>query len=311
MMRFDNRPIVLAICITAILILTAGCGDRTEKSALVLARIGNRTITAKQYEDNLKRFLPEPRPEDKAILTGLKRDLLYQMIEETLILEEASKRNITITNDDLTAELEKLKKEYGKTAFKEAIEERYGDVFAWQEEIRKKLIIKKTVDTVIGAKVVPTDEEARKYYEAHQTEFEFPEKVRARMIVLSTEDDAQKIKKSLTAESFAQVAKKSSLSPEREKGGDLGYFSRDEMPKEFVDVVFSLNIGQISQVLKTPYGFHIFLVEAKKKAGKFKFHEVSEKIIERLRADNTDAQFEKWMSTLKQNTQIEINEALL
>lgn len=313
-------PFVLALLLAGII----GCRGADEKTKLVVAKVGERSITLKEYEDALARFGPEgsiangspegkaPAPaDDNAVMKEIKRDLIAQLVEEALILQEAERMGVTVTPEELTAHVEGIEKDYGGAAFKDAIKERYGDVFTWKEELRKKFLIRKTVDKIAASRNAPSEEEARKYYDEHIRDFDFKEQVRARMIVVNSDDDARRIRKDLTPLNFAETAKKTSLSPEGKRGGDLGFFGRGDMPKEFEDVVFNLAPGEISPVVKTPYGFHVFLVEERKKGGRMAWVEAKGKIIERLRAERSDAAFAEWMDSLKRRTNIEINEALL
>ncbi|MBI5561575.1 MAG: peptidylprolyl isomerase [Deltaproteobacteria bacterium] len=286
------------------------CGRGGDKGTVVVARVGPRAITLKEYEDALARLAPSGASEGKDDLALLKRDLINQMIEDALILGEAERLSITVSGDELYAEVEGVKKDYGD-AFKDAIAERYGDVNAWKAELRKKLIIRKTIAKAAVSKKPPSGDAARKYYDGHLKEFDAPEQVKARMIVVASEDDAGKIKKTLTPENFSKTAREVSLTPEGKNGGDLGYFGRGDMPKEFEDAVFGLSIGGISPVVKTEYGYHIFLLEARKKDGRLKWEEARPRIIERMRLEDADAEYGRWVEGLKAKGKIEINEALL
>ncbi|MBI5971218.1 MAG: peptidyl-prolyl cis-trans isomerase [Deltaproteobacteria bacterium] len=301
-----------------------GCRGAGEKTELVVAKVGERSITLKEYEDALARFLPDGAAgagssdgktaapaDDKAVMKEIKRDLISQLVEEALILQEAERMGITVTPEELTAQVEGIEKDYGGAAFKDVIKERYGDVSKWKEEIRKKFLIKKTVDKIAASRNTPSEEDARRYYDGHIKEFDFNEQVRARMIVVNSDDDARRIRKGLTALNFAETASRTSLSPEAKNGGDLGFFGRGDMPKEFEDVVFNLAPGEISPVVKTPYGYHLFLVVERKKGGRLPWAEAKGKITERLRVEKSDAVFAEWLDSLKRKTNIEVNEALL
>jgi len=102
-----------------------------------------------------------------------------------------------------------------------------------------------------------------------------------------------------------------SLSPEGKRGGDLGFFSKGDMPKEFEDVVFDLPLQTISGVVKTVYGYHVFRVEEKRSAMDLRFSEVKDQIINKLKREKGDMEFRTWMKELKQKTRIEVREELL
>jgi len=91
-------------------------------------------------------------------------------------------------------------------------------------------------------------------------------KVHARHILVKTEDEAKVILYDVTSggKDFSAVAKEKSLCPSGKQGGDLGWFGRGQMVKEFEDAAFSLEPGKISQPVKTQFGWHLIKVEGKK-----------------------------------------------
>lgn len=303
-----KRDAFFALILSSFLFLVAGCSVGKEKP---IATVGDSVITLAEFQDSLKRIVPQDHATDKEELTAIKKDLLNQLIEERLLLSQAKKAGVTVSDEELSAEVEGMKQEYGEASFKDTIAERYGSLEKWKNDIRNKLIIRRTVEKLVSELAPVTENEAREYYGAHPEEFISTERVHARMIVVASEEEALKIRKGLTVANFADTAKSVSLSPDKENGGDLGFFSRGEMPSAFEDAVFKLRPGQISPVVKTEYGFHIFLVEGRKKGGKFSFEEVRDRIMERLKAEKEDSEFRDWMASLKQKTRIEVREELL
>lgn len=89
--------------------------------------------------------------------------------------------------------------------------------------------------------------------------------VRASHILVKDEKTAMKLKAEIDGGTdFAKVAKKNSLCPSKENGGDLGFFGKGQMVKEFEDVAFSLPVGVVSKPVKTEFGYHLIVVTAKK-----------------------------------------------
>ncbi len=121
-----------------------------------------------------------------------------------------------------------------------------------------------------------TDEEVRKAYEKEAGKVKPVERVRAKHILVSTREEAEKVLKELKAGAkFEDLARKYSKDGSKEFGGDLGYFTYEEMVPEFSKAVFALKKGQVSKPVKTDYGWHIIKLVDRKKVGARPFEEVA------------------------------------
>lgn len=107
-------------------------------------------------------------------------------------------------------------------------------------------------------KVTVSDDEIAEYYENNKKTFKTNEMVKASHILVDTEEKANEILEDLTdGLSFEEAAQKYSSCPSKSAGGDLGQFGRGQMVKEFEDAAFSMKIGEISEPVKTQFGYHI------------------------------------------------------
>jgi peptidyl-prolyl cis-trans isomerase D len=148
----------------------------------------------------------------------------------------------------------------------------------------------------IGQKIVLPDDQLRKFYDQNKDQYRVPERVEVRHILLKTTDkpaadipkiqaQAEDILKQLkNGADFATLAKKYSEDPgSAVKGGDLGWIVRGQTVKAFEDAAFSLPVNQLSNVIKTEYGFHIIQVLAKEPAHVKPFEEVKDQIAQELK----------------------------
>jgi peptidyl-prolyl cis-trans isomerase C len=139
------------------------------------------------------------------------------------------------------------------------------DDFKQQLEFtRKKLLMAKLLDA--EAKAASTDEAMHKIYDDATKQMKPEEEVHARHILVETEDEAKAVKDELQkGADFADLAKSKSKDPgAAAEGGDLGFFSKDQMVPEFADAAFKLDKGQTSDPVKSPFGWHIIQVEEKR-----------------------------------------------
>lgn len=309
----------MAVTLSVLIAGTVGCNntsrdaDPDKKPAIT---IGKKTFTAAQFQDELKRILhtsEEEGHEDLAEalpqeMDGLRKNLVKQLIEERLILLEAEKLAFTVSDAEVTEDMNSLWDDPTDEEFKAVILEKYSSMDNWKAEIRKKLIIKKIVEELVNSKIMVSITEARKYYKEHNSVYTTPAQVHARMIVVETKQEARAAKRKLANESFEDVARAVSTGLEASRGGDLGFFGEGDMPPEFEEVVFKMTVGRISNIIKTPYGHHIFKVEEKRKAGLQSFNEVKNEILNKLKREKFERAYRSWITTLQENTHIEVNE---
>lgn len=138
------------------------------------------------------------------------------------------------------------------------------------EEYKRRLALyqaKALRDAYFFQKIRPmvTEEDIRKVYDEEAVKLAETERVRARMILLGSEKEAQDIEARLAAgEKFEDLAKQYSLDGSKDYGGDLGYFTAAEMVPEFSKAAFALKVGETSQPVKTDFGWHIIRLEDRK-----------------------------------------------
>ncbi|MGZ3612751.1 MAG: peptidylprolyl isomerase, partial [Thermodesulfobacteriota bacterium] len=155
------------------------------------------------------------------------------------------------------------------------------------------------------------EKEALQYYEEQRSSFQLGRRVRARQIVLADGEEAiQVLKRLKKGENFEKVAMEKSLGPEKIHGGDLGYFSQGEKPAEF-DLVFDMEVGTISGVIKSPYGYHLFKLEEKIEARQIPFEEARAGILQELGQKKGEENYQKWFKGLKGKAKVKVNKKWL
>ena len=154
--------------------------------------------------------------------------------------------------------------------------------------IRQDLQVRKFIEnTVVSPPTIP-DSVAMEYFQENPQLFVTADSVRVRHIIIrssqnDTETDVENKKgtlrdlrrRVLSGDSFAELAKEYSEGPSAREGGDLGYFSRQDMVRSFSDVAFALEAGQVSDIVTTPYGYHIIKSIDKKPSRRLEYQEVA------------------------------------
>ena len=218
----------------------------------------------------------ELKPEE---LIWVKNRVLDEIIKNTLLKQQLARNNIIADEKEIDRALNKASEGYAQGSLKNSLKLEGISIEDWRRSIKNKVLINKLIRLHVNSKVSVSDKELRDYFEKTNNKFHKKEQVRALHIMVESEEEIREIQKELRQKqkSFSDLAREFSLGPEGSKGGDLGYFETGQMPEEF-DEVFKLKINKVSNIIRTPYGFHLFKVVDKIKERKMNFQESKNRI---------------------------------
>jgi parvulin-like peptidyl-prolyl isomerase len=240
----------------------------------------------------------------------VKKSILGELIDRKLLLKEAAQQGIQVEPEELALELRKYKSNYTELSFQKMLADKGFTPEEWADLKKENLLIQKYLQSAMGNAEI-SQEEMQKYYQEHPGEFEIPESVHVRQIVTNTKDKAEAILRRLTqGENFAKLASDLSLSPDREMGGDLGFIRRGTFPREF-EICFSMRPGEISPIIPSLYGFHIFKILEKAPPRILEFAEVEVRIRDILQGRRREEFVRKQIESLRAKVVVEINERVL
>lgn len=299
-----NRILLGSLLIS--LLLISGCVKNTDGVAI---QVNKETISTDTYEREYEVYkslyerqygedaLSQEGINGKTIGEDLRDNIINKLITESLIEKEMEETGLLISDEEIQENIDKYKESLGG-------EENYQDFISnnkltedyFKENIRKTLLLEKHKEYVKDNFNID-DGEALKYFNENKEDLV---EIKASHILFSNEDDAKRVKADLDkGGNFEEIAKKESLdSVSAVNGGDLGYFSRGNMIPEFEDKAFSLNVGEISNVLKTEVGYHIILVKDKK----LDFKDLKDKTIKMLK----EQKYLEYLEDLRENANITI-----
>lgn len=242
----------------------------------------------------------------------LKNEILNRLVQNRIITEWGRRTGIVITDEELKRSVDELKKGYTEKEFEMMLKNKNIVLTEWRKMAEENLYAQKIIKEAVLKKIKITPSEIKNYYKKHRDKFQAKERVRVRHIVTDTFEKAKKLyDKIKQGESFSKIAIMHSLSPDRSTGGDLGYFSRGTHPKEFDETCFKLSHGDISPIVKSPYGYHIFKLIDKRPEETISLLEATPMIQMKLQEKKMAKAYKQWLNEISSQAQIQIMDEVL
>jgi parvulin-like peptidyl-prolyl isomerase len=289
-------------------------------AAAVAVTINGVAITEKEIEAEIKQLPPAYRQQNKG---RIRQQVLDRMIAMRLIDEKSKATQITITEEDVRAQVNEIAALQGVSVeeFKKMLQSRGMNYDEWEQQIRWGVKLGKLVEAEFGDQLKITENDANNLYTANIKRFETPEQVKASHILIKPDmtdpnvDPNEAKAKALTkaqdllkqieeGADFATLAKANSDDLTKAKGGDLGYFGRGRWEAPFEKVAFELKVNEVSNVVKTQLGYHIIKVTDHKEASRKTFEQARDEIIKRLKQRKRSEFFAKYLMQLRAEAKI-------
>lgn len=235
----------------------------------VLAQIGSYEVT----QADLDHMMANLNPQVSQNFQGEegKKALLEELVNQKLIYIEAMENNIH--------EEEKYKADFEKLV------ENFTTQYAIQRLINS---------------VSVTHEELEEYYNNNQESFKSPEKVKASHILVDSEELASELQRQIAqGASFEDLAAEHSSCPSKERGGDLGEFTKGQMFPEFEDAAFDLAPGEVSGPVQTQFGYHLIKLAHKSESKTMDFEEVRSNLLKNIMAERQHMKYQEHIADLR------------
>ncbi|MBU1627278.1 peptidylprolyl isomerase, partial [bacterium] len=314
--------------LTAFLFLNISSSHVFAYAADYVAEVNGKKLSSDAFQDLYEKYHKDYSqfyPDKEELSREAKKFALEEFIRHHLLLEEAKRKKIGVSKEEITQSVRTLfvdeEGKFNKKGFDAALKQRSA---SWwkelEEDVQKQIKIKKLVRLIkdstkvsssqieeyfkkeyltakvshifIDPKNKVKEEEVVTYYQQHKDEFVIEEEVRASHILLKGDDPKkeEEVKKKIgellvrikNGEDFAALAKEHSTCPSSNKGGDLGFFKKGQMVKEFESTAFSLKVGEVSQPVQTQFGWHIIKLADRRPAKIKPLKEVQEEVVSKL-----------------------------
>jgi len=291
-------------------------------SGEVAAKVNGTSITTLELNRTFLTHVQVPYSmvQDDPRAKQLLRQILDNLIDRELLLQEAKSSKASVAPQEIDAELQKLVERFpSKEAFEQALSSQNFTLEGVKKDIQDQLLRQQVVKKEILDKVNVRPDQFQPFYEKNKDKYIEEEQVHARHILIKVSQDTnaadeEKFKKKATdvlkrakkGEDFAALAKQFSEDGSRESGGDLGFFARGRMVGPFEEAAFALKPGQMSDLVRTQFGYHIIKVEERKPGRSLSYAEAKEHVKEDLTREQTFARYQDYMAGLRSKASIEI-----
>jgi len=246
----------------------------------VVAVVGKEVILKSELDEQVMVYCIQAdiSPTDTARVNEVSKEILDSMVNAKLIVNEARERKITVTKQELDAAVQNALDEvkarmgseerFAQELEKEKLTEEDLKV-RYRKELENQLLAKKLVDRQVTSKIKVTDKEVDDFYKERKQELPKrpPEITLAQIVILPDVDSlvdaatrakaADILKAVRSGENFEELAKKYSNDDSAERGGDVGTFRRGEFEEAFEKAAFALEPGQVSDLVRSRFGYHI------------------------------------------------------
>jgi parvulin-like peptidyl-prolyl isomerase len=292
----------------------------------VVAVVNQEIITFSEVEKMSRSLQVEIQTEDRLErrerVQEIFRKVLEKLIEEKLIDQEAKKSGIKVTSKEVEGAIEEVKRRYAvdQENFEKLLAAEGVTLETFKKEIEKQILRTKVINWAVKVEPTAGEKELRDFYQKHIDRYRVNESYRISHILFPIPKDAsleqsreirkrsQKVLERIKGgEDFGEMALLYSEDPSsRKDGGDMGYFKRGELLPTLEREALRLQVGEVSGVIRTEFGFHIVKLLDRKGGEPPSFEEVKEKV----QADYYDREMEKaylqFLSKLKEKSVIEI-----
>lgn len=291
------------------LLISCSSGPRAHDS---IARVNGSIIRVSDFYSLLNTLKPKDLNLAGRERLEMRNLALKTLVRRQVILTEAAKKQISVSNEELDQGILKYKAGYTAGAFEQSLIDQMMDEATWKERMKESLLIEKMFEASKPQIPPPAKEEALDFYQRNRSLFVREASAKALQIVVLDEEKAKEIRKKLVQKptSFLALAKEHSIGPEAQSDAMIT-IEKDAMPPEIDRVLFEAPINEISKVIQSPYGFHILKVVSRSPSLNLDFDRVQVQIRDRLIQDRRKEWIEKFEESLIRSAKIEYNRELI
>lgn len=287
----------------------------------VIARVNGEEINRAEFEltiRNVESRAGRPVPPEQR--DQIYRGVLDDLIAMRLLKQEVARRQVTATDAEMAEAMKQLRGQFPtEAAFKQALTSQKMTLEQLRQETRTQVLVSKMLEQEVGSQIAVTPTDISGFYEKNPDKFQQPEAVRASHVLIAVTEGADPaakaaarakaedvLKQARAGADFAKLARTYSDDASKQRGGDLGFFPKGQMVPAFEAAAFALAPNQVSDIVESPFGFHVIKVIEKRPAQNVPFAEVAPRIEQYLRGEQQQEKTKAFVSQLRAKGSVEV-----
>jgi len=311
MLRKSTGTLLVISMLLSLLLLVSACSNLPPDAA---ATVNGKVITKDEVADRIRvgaginpsKTPSNPESEEYKLF---QRDMTAQMVSEEVERQEAEKRGITVTSDEVDAIIEQVIEDKYLGSL-EKLQEDFARRGVKEDDLRQQIVRQLLHQKILASlrdEVAVTEDEARARYEADKSNYVTPEKRQVRQVVVADEAAASAIRDRIVAgDDMPVIAGQSSIDTKtKTNGGLVGLVARPQLPKVVGDAAFSLQANEVSAPFKADLGWYVIRVEIIVPATNRTFDEVKDELIMHLSNQNLTERYKTYTEEIKDDYDIE------
>jgi len=326
MQSMSKARAALALLLFAVVFSAAAAGEVIEQ---VLVKVNGEIFTKTDLEERQVQALrqmgqqldPKADPTDaqlRKMLDQVTPQLLVNVVDEMLLVQRGRELGYKMGDDQFKSYLESIKKDNkieSEEQFQAALKQENITLSDLRRNLERTMIIQRVQQNEVIGKIGVDDEDARKYYDAHKSEFTKPQTITLREVFINTPTDGANInvgadeqaharandfrRRAVAGESFEKLAADLSDAPSRTNAGLIGPLSLNDLSPELRTLIGSMKVGEVTEPLRSLKGYQILKLESMTEAEIVPFEQARDEISNRVFTDKRKQEFDKYLEKLR------------
>jgi peptidyl-prolyl cis-trans isomerase SurA len=293
----------------------------------IVAVVGEDIILQSELDERARPFMNEVEREidpqaKKKKLGTIQREVLDRLVDEQLILQQATDLKVNVSAEDIDRAVEDIQKQnnINHDQLVEALKEQNMTLSAYRQDLKRQITRLKVIGIAVRSRVQVSDDDLKTYYDQNVKQSGAERKVRASHIFIAIPDGAsaqvmeqkrglaaQLVQKARAGEDFAKLARENSEDgATRHDGGDLGWFGKGALPPAVEEIVFAMSPGEVRGPIRAERGFHVMKLVDRKEVEARPFADIKEQLRNQLVQQELEKQTRNWLIDLRKKAHIDV-----